>query len=276
MEDVVKRLDRGDRTSAPHALAHAAGNLDEPESLALQDHQGLDFRVFKRKTTTEDLERRTVHSHEAGGGIVYRLAENRPQHQPEEAYAQTPQEVGMVHRAVLEAGRDHHLAGVGPQRFVDLGDVSGVVLAVAIEADHEIETQLEGQPVARLHRASQTQMERQPHHSRACRTGSAGRGVLRTVVHDYHRNARRRFPDLLHHPADGSLFVEGGHEDEEPILVLRGGHHSSATSRGLMKYRATSCSNSSGPIRASRRIARRCRSRRNPCFSSTRWARTTI
>ena len=67
----------------------------------------------------------------------------------------------MLAVAVDESRSDHHLAAFALQRFENLGNVARIVLAVAIDADHVVVAQLEGQPVAGLHAAAQAQMMRQ-------------------------------------------------------------------------------------------------------------------
>src|ERR1019366_3262282 len=85
VQDVIERLESGDGRAAGGTRAHLAGHLLEAEAAALQDHQGFNLGVFQRETLAEHVQRAPVDAYEAGGGIVYLLAQDRPKQEAKKA-----------------------------------------------------------------------------------------------------------------------------------------------------------------------------------------------
>ena len=81
----------------------------EGQLLALEHHQRLDLRVLQRETAAEDLERPTVDSDEAGGGIGDAPAEDRAQDQAEDHAAEAPQRLDLVAVLLQEARAGDHV-----------------------------------------------------------------------------------------------------------------------------------------------------------------------
>ena len=111
---------------------------------------------------------------------------------------------------------DDHVRRSGSAcRWVEqLGDVAGVVLAVAVDLNGDLVAVLVRVDVAGLHRAADAEVERQPQH-RAPRPRRALRGaVRRAVVDDEHVELGRPLVDLGDRRGDGFGLVEGGDDGE--------------------------------------------------------------
>ena len=158
-----------------------------------------------------------VDAHETGRGIVHRLAEDRPQHQAEEADAERADGAGP--RAVIadEARADHHFAAGGLEPLEDAGNIARVVLAVAIDADHVLEAEFVGEFVAGLHAAAETEVVRQGQHFGAGLARDLDGAVGRAIVDHQHRDSGDVLVDFADHAADGAFLVEGGHDDQQGV-----------------------------------------------------------
>src|ERR1035441_8312189 len=132
VDDGVERFEGRNGRAAGGARAHRAGHLFETETAALQHHEGFNLGVFQRETLAEHVQRALVDAHEAGGGIVHLLAQNRPQHQAKKADSERADGPRPRTIAGHEARADHHLATRGLELLEDAGNVAGIVLPIAI------------------------------------------------------------------------------------------------------------------------------------------------
>jgi hypothetical protein len=140
--------------------------------------------------------------------------------------------VPIVRRSV-GAGANHHFGAGLAQFFENARDVASVVLPVAIHPDHVFETELEGQLVAGLHGAAQTEVVRQGQNPGARRARLGHRRILRTIVDHQHRHAGDAARDFAHHVAHRALFVERGNDHQQRSGRGRPHVHCSATRRAL-------------------------------------------
>src|SRR5574340_259821 len=207
MDDVIERAHGGNGIASRHARPHLARHLFEPESTALKHDQRLDFRILQRKAPTENLQCAAVHADEAGSGIAHRLAENGPQHGAEktDAYGAHKARAGAV--LLNEARADDHLHPGTPQRFVDAGNVGGVVLAVTVQADHVFVAELVCQLVASLHAAAQAKVMGQRQDARSGVARDLDGSVQRAVIDDQNGHAGHNPPDIFDDAANGLLLV---------------------------------------------------------------------
>ena len=101
---------------------------------------------------------------------------------------------------------------------IDRGDellhLAGIVLAVPVEPDGEVEAVLERVAEARLHGAADTEVERQAYDARSGGRRDGRRLVRRAVVHDQHLEVRLQHAHLAHDVRDGVGLVLRRHDRE--------------------------------------------------------------
>ncbi len=116
------------------------------------------------------------------------LAENGPQHGAKKEDSERTRCAGPLTVIFDEPGADYHFAAGAFERRKDTRDVAGVVLAIAIDADHIFIAEFEGEFVASLNAAAKAEVVRQADDVGA---GSLrdGDGVIgRAIIGDHHRN----------------------------------------------------------------------------------------
>ena len=204
---VVERLQGRDGRAPGGARAHLTGHLLEPETAALQYHEGFDLGIFERKTVAEHVQREPVDAHETGRGIVHLFAQNRPQHQAKEADPQRADGASPRADIAHEARADHHFAAGGLESLEHAGNIARVVLPVAIHANHELEAEFVGQFVPGLHAAAQTEMVRQGQHVGAGLARHGNRAVRRTIVDHQYRDSGHVLVDFADNAAYRCLLV---------------------------------------------------------------------
>jgi hypothetical protein len=110
-----------------------------------------------------------------------------------------------------EPGPDDHFCIRRYERLADLRNIGGFVLAVAIDANHVVETKFESDFVARLHASAHSKMDREPKHERAGVLRNTGGGIGREVVDNQDRHVGQYSTNGPDNVTDGCLFIEGGH-----------------------------------------------------------------
>src|SRR5579871_781177 len=261
VKDVIQRFHCSNGRAAGQAGTHRAGDFDEAEAAALQHNQRLDFRIFEWKAFAEDAEGLPVHADEAGSRVKHGPAEDRAQHQPEEADAQPANPAGMPVVAVEIAGADYHFTS-GIAQFVEDGaDIAGVVLAVAIDANHVLKSQLKGEFISGLDASTQAEMMGQRQDLGAGGPRPRDGIVARAIVNYEHGNAGAVLMNGANDARDRSLLVESGNNDEQRIGAA-GAHQSLAILRALSEWPATSRRKTRGVMRAPARMRRRSRHKR--------------
>ena len=122
----------------------------------------------------------------------------------------------LVAGVAAEAAAVDHvgLLALGPQRLEHLGQVLGLVLAVAVDLDGDVVVVAQRVLVARLDRAADPEVVRVADHDRALGLGLGGGRVVGAVVDDEDVEARRLALDVAHDAADHPRLVVGGHDRE--------------------------------------------------------------
>src|ERR1017187_163500 len=133
-----------------------------------------------------------------------------------------------------EAGADHHFGAGRLERLENAENIAGVVLPIAIHADDELISEFPGEFVSGLHAAADTEMVGHGQHVGAGLTRHGDGAIGRTIVDHHHRNAGNVLVDVADHVADGALLVEGGHDDEQGVGGVGGGHRA-AVLRAVME-----------------------------------------
>src|SRR4051794_10287613 len=110
MRDIVQRLPGGDRRPPGGARQHLAGHPLEPETPPLQHDESLDLRICEWEAPAEDVERPAIPADEAGGRVLHRLPQNRPEPRPEKADSESPDRPGVLVLPFDEARTDYHFA----------------------------------------------------------------------------------------------------------------------------------------------------------------------
>ena len=149
---------------------------------------------------------------------MHRLAQNRPQHHAEKADAERRARrrcgvsVPSTNREPITISQP-----VVFEPLEDARDVAGVVLAVAVHADHVLEAQFVRQFVAGLHAAAQAQMVRQRQHRRRRRRARTATVPSRRAIVDHQHRARRARArgSSATTPPIGAFLVAGGHDDQQ-------------------------------------------------------------
>ena len=100
------------------------------------------------------------------------------------------------------------------QAGIDGGDVAGIVLAVAINADDILETEFVGELVSGLDAAAEAEMARKRHDFRSGLPGDEDSGVGRAIVDDKDRNSRQFAMHGLDDVPDGTFFVESRNDHQ--------------------------------------------------------------
>ena len=94
-------------------------------------------------------------------------------------------------------------------------NITGIMLAVAIDADHVLIAEFEGKFVACLHAATESEVMRQAQNMGAGESGRGQSGVGGAVIDHQHGDAGHFLMDGFDHARDRSLLVIRGYENKQ-------------------------------------------------------------
>jgi hypothetical protein len=138
--------------------------------------------------------------------------------QPVYQAAEEPRAAQAHHRLLIAAGleepRSHDQVDVSPFQFLHKPlHLTGPVLPVPVNLHGDVIPVQGSVPVSCLHRAPDAEVERQGDYCRPWRD-LTNRIVRGCVVNYDDIEPGQGTPQLLHHPAHGSPFVERRHDDQ--------------------------------------------------------------
>ena len=108
------------------------------------------------------------------------------------------------------------------------------MLPIAIHPDDVLISEFVGQFVPGLHAATDAEMVGHGQHLGAGLTRHPDGAIGRAIVDHQDRNSWNVLVDIADHIADGSLLVEGGHDDQQGVRCV-GGDQRAAILRAPME-----------------------------------------
>ena len=136
-----------------------------------------------------------------------------------------------------------------------------VVLPVAVDPDHVLESQFICQFVAGLHAAAQPEMMRQRQDGGPGPPRALDRRIERAIVDHEHRHAGDMLVNRADHALDRPFLVPGRHDHQQGFRTL-GANQSAANLLAVMEWLRTRRRKIRRVIRARARMSRRCRRNR--------------
>jgi len=213
---IVDRSPGVNGTDASPPCEHASRDFPHAQTSLVQHHPALHLRVVLRHQLSQHVHGTLVEAEETRGSVSGALPRKHCHDGGKTEDAQAARDGDLHQRAGTHEP--------GPEDGVDLMSLQGsaegryarlIMLAVAIHPNNEIIPTKTRVLQSCLHRGADPQVEGMTHDESAGILGLARRSIARPVVHNQDRRVWHFCSNAKHNGANGRLFIEGGHHDQQ-------------------------------------------------------------